>query len=98
MNQGPALPPVEPIDVPRFHANQFRVAASPTEVSILCDSQIVGRSAQGETQIGASPAVQLGMSPAAAKELSLILQDIIATYEKDFGEIRTPFIVEMERG
>ena len=83
-----------PVTVPRFNVSGFQAFATPTEVSVLGMSQVVGMSAEGAFEVGASPAVQIGMSPASAKELMIVLQEIIGRFEKDFGELRTPFIAE----
>lgn len=80
------------IDCPRFAVNSFHALATPTEMTLLCLSQVVGLSAEGEIEVGSLPAVQLGLSPAAAKELIKLLSIVVEKHEAEMGPITTPFL------
>lgn len=83
-----------PINAPRFQANSFHVMSTPTEISILGLSQVIGQSAAGDMELGHMPVFMLNVSPAVAKELATVIGELIATHEKDFGQIDTPFLRE----
>jgi hypothetical protein len=83
------------VNVPRYSVNAFQVFGTPTEITVLGLSQVIGFG-PGGFEVGAKPAVQIGMSIAAAKELQFVLSDIVSQFEADFGPIQTPFLTERE--
>lgn len=85
-----------PVQAPRYNVNSFQVLATPTEFSILALSQVVGVRPDGQFEAGSVPAFQMGVSPAALKELVSILNDLLAQHEKELGPIVTPFLQERE--
>lgn len=82
------------IEVPKFSASVFNVSVTPTEVMLLASSLMPGISPAGDIVSGPKPQVVLSMSPQSAKELALVIEGVISTYEEAHGPIRTPFIDE----
>ena len=80
-----------PVNAPRFNVNSFQIVASATEVSILGISQVIGIDELGGFEVGGVPSFQMGLSPAVAKELMLVLKTIIDNHESQIGELVTPF-------
>lgn len=85
------------IDVPQFPASTFNISTTPTEFCMLVSTIAPGISS-GELAFGMKGQCMLTMSPQAAKELVVLLRDMVAKYEKEYGlELRTPFLADREK-
>lgn len=80
--------------VPKFSVSLFNLNVSPTEFNILGSSSMPGVSSSGEVVMGQRPECVVAMSPHAAKELMMLLQEMVAKYEEMAGPLKTPFIEE----
>ncbi len=65
-----------------------------TEFIVVVATSTPTISPDGTMGISSVPAVCLNMSPQSAKELMALLQDTIETFEREHGEIVTPFLQE----
>jgi hypothetical protein len=82
------------INVPRFSASSFNVNMTPTEVALLGSAAVPSITPNGQIDVGLRPEVIISLSPHAAKELAYVLLGVISQFEKDFGELKTPFLSE----
>ncbi len=85
---------LESIDVPTYFVGTFQISVTGTEVLLTCSAPTLLRKVGqfGVHSAKALPQTILQMSPQAAKDLLLLLGPIIAAYEKDWGEIHTPYM------
>lgn len=86
------------MSVPKFGTSVFNTMISPTEFVLVCSSLMPGIDASGAFTPGLRPECLLSLSPQAAKELSILLTDQVEQFEKEFGEMTTPFIKERTKG
>lgn len=90
---------IKALNVQQFFASMFHVALTSTTVTVLCQANAPAIDENGNIvpNVGvAVPVAQINLSPQAAKELSVLLSDMIASYEANYGTIKTDFIQQRE--
>lgn len=89
--------PMAIIDAPEFFVTNTQVVHAKNDFSILFSRiRLAGKledgSGRGPAQIGVVfPTVILNMSAATAKDLAVVVADVIEKYEAEFGVIETEF-------
>lgn len=78
------------VQVPMIYASGFSVSASGTDVKLL----LTDYSPLGDESTPAAPHLVgvIALSLHAAKDLAILLGDVVASYEVDYGVISTPYI------
>ena len=90
---------LEPLDVPHLAAGTFMIQNTGTEVLLILQS---ARSLADKNTGTISertvnqPIAVVSISPGTAKDLHLVLGDVVAKHEESFGPVRTPFTVRRE--
>jgi hypothetical protein len=85
---------VEPLNVPYLAAGTFMIQSTGTEVLLILQS---ARSLADKNTGAISertvnqPIAVVSISPGTAKDLHLLLGDLVAKHEETFGPITTPF-------
>src|SRR5690242_7055065 len=90
---------LEPLDVPHLAAGTFMIQSTGTEVLLVLQS---ARSL-ADKKTGAisertvnQPVAVVSISPGTAKDLYLLLGNVVAKHEERFGPITTPFTARRE--
>ena len=90
---------LEPLNVPYLAAGTFMIKSTGTEVLLvlqsarsLADKNTGAISERTVTQ----PIAVVSISPATAKDLHLVLGDVVAKHEESYGPITTPFTARRE--
>jgi hypothetical protein len=81
---------VQTLPVPEFYGEQIQAFVSSNDITLGFSRMVpVMLGAQvGGTKL---PAVILHLSPATAKDLSLLVGDLVAKHEKEWGKIETAY-------
>ena len=87
---------VEPLNVPYLAAGTFMIQSTGTEVLLVLQS---ARSLADKNTGAISertvnqPVAVVSISPGTAKDLYILLGEVVAKHEESFGPITTPFTV-----
>ena len=85
-----------PTSAPALYATGLRIAGESNEFSIIFQAPahfVVDHPTHGYIDAGRMETVAImSMSPQTAKDLLLLLNDVVATYEKDYGQIMTAYL------
>src|SRR3954447_5854461 len=90
---------LEPLNVPHLAAGTFMIQSTGTEVLLVLQS---ARSLADKTTGAISertvnqPIGVVSISPGTAKDLHILLGEVVAKHEASFGPIKTPFTVVRE--
>ena len=90
---------LEPLNVPHLVAGTFTIQSTGTEVLLVLQS---ARSLADKNTGAISertvnqPVAVVSISPGTAKDLYLLLGNVVAKHEERFGPITTPFTVRRE--
>ena len=83
------------IPAPHFWASQVTLQVASADATFVFQqvTPVLNRASQAVAQFAvAKPVAVLTMSVASAKDLSLVLSDLILNYEKDWGTVETAFM------
>jgi hypothetical protein len=87
---------LEPLDVPHLAAGTFMIQSTGTEVLLILQSarSLVDKNtgALSERTVN-QPIAVVSLSPSTAKDLHLLLGEVVTKHEESFGPITTPFTV-----
>ncbi len=92
INQGT---PVNRLEVPDFYANAFSIAVSANDINIVLSRPhpvVVGSGAAAQTGIGGEAVASISMSVQGAKDLMVLLGNMLSGYEEKFGPVRTAYL------
>src|SRR5690348_16538424 len=90
---------LEPLNVPYLAAGTFMIKSTGTEVLLVLQSarSLVDKITGDMSQLTMNqPIAVVSISPGTAKDLHIVLGDVIAKHEESFGPITTPFTVRRE--
>lgn len=81
------------VDAPVIHASSFQASTTGTEMIVALFAPKLLVPVQGGMPIGATfrPTGVLSMSPQAAKDLSLVLAELVKKFEAEHGTLSTPY-------
>ena len=88
------LATLKPAEAPLFFATSLRLLGTGNEFLMLFQHLLAMQDETGEIFGGAARtqvSAIIAVSPQTLKDISLLINDQIAKYEKDFGELKTPF-------
>ncbi len=86
------------IDAPYFSATSAQVSSTGTEITIVLNRLRPMMPKPGVTvapggQVAVNEAIAIvSLSTQIAKDLTVLLSDVIGQLEKEFGELQTPFL------
>lgn len=90
---------LEPLNVPYLTAGTFMLQSTGKEVLLILQSARVladkNTGAISERAVN-QPIAVVSISPGTAKDLHILLGDLVAKHEESFGPITTPFTVKRE--
>ena len=87
-------PVIAPVSVPEFYASTFLITVASNDFNLIGLRQQpvrIGDAESGTIASTAAPVFSLSMSAHSAKDLCLLLQTQIASYEKKFGKLTTEY-------
>jgi hypothetical protein len=90
---------LEPLNVPRLSAGTFTVQATGTEVIMVLQSAVPLIDKQSNAFSGQAvlqPIALVSISPGTAKDLHIVLGQVIENFERDVGPIVTPMTVQQD--
>jgi hypothetical protein len=97
----PAPHPAEvaELGVPTFFVSSLNLSATSNEV-VLVDNELCPTwSGGGATQpLVLRPGLVIRFSPQSAKDLSDVLQNFVANFERAYGELRTDYLLRKQPG
>ncbi|KAB2701348.1 hypothetical protein [Brucella lupini] len=89
---------VQKIEAPFFYASMFQTIWAGNDFTIICGRQhpgLFGNTEEPQTMIsGVDVQAIIAMSPQSVKDLTILLNEAVSNYEKEFGTIVTPFTKE----
>jgi hypothetical protein len=92
---------LEPLNVPHLAAGTFMIQNTGTEILLILQSarSLADRNtgAISERTVN-QPIAVVSISPGTAMDLHLLLGDVVAKHEENFGPITTPFTVRRKAG
>src|SRR3954452_9890034 len=90
---------LEPLNVPHLAVGTFLIKNTGTEVLLVFQSARFlvdkNRGAISERTVN-QPIAVVSISPGTAKDLHIVLGDVVAKHEESFGPVTTPFTVRRE--
>jgi hypothetical protein len=87
---------LEPLSVPHLAAGTFMIQSTGTEVLLILQSarSLADRDTGGISERTVNqPIAVVSISPGTAKDLHILLGDVVAKHEESFGPITAPFTV-----
>lgn len=83
------------VTAPVLYASSFRMQGNGNDFNLIFQRGVPAQTADGgiHPEVGRLETVAVvTLSPQSLKDLSLLLAPQVAAYEKEFGEIQTPYI------
>jgi hypothetical protein len=100
--QDPSAPhPIEvaEIGVPTFFVSSFNLSATSNEVVLVGNELFPTWGGEGPAQPPVlRPRLVVRLSPQSAKDLSDVLQNFVANFERAYGELRTDYLLRKQAG
>src|ERR1051325_8216785 len=90
---------LEPLNVPYLSAGTFMIKSTGTEVLLVLQSarSLVDKTTGDMSQLTLKqPIAVVSISRGTAKDLYLVLGDVIAKHQESYGPVTTPFTVRRE--
>ena len=97
----PASHPAEvaELGVPAFFVSSFNLSATSNEVVLVGNELFPTRNGEGAAQPPVlRPRLVIRLSPQSAKDLSDVLQNFVANFERAYGELRTDYLLRKQTG
>src|SRR5215217_5700404 len=99
LQRAPGEDSLEPLNIPHLAVGTFLIKNTGTEVLLVFQSArfLVDKNtgAISERTVN-QPIAVVSISPSTAKDLRILLGDVVAKHEESFGPITTPFTVRRE--
>ncbi|MGC1887449.1 MAG: hypothetical protein WA709_15350 [Stellaceae bacterium] len=90
---------VAELDVPAFFVSSFNLSATSNEVVLVGNELFPTWSGEGAAQPPVlRPRLVIRLSPQSAKDLSDVLQNFVANFERAYGELRTDYLLRKQIG
>jgi hypothetical protein len=90
---------VAELDVPAFFVSSFNLSATSNEVVLVGNELFPTWSGEGAAQPPVlRPRLVIRLSPQSAKDLSDVLQNFVANFERAYGELRTDYLLRKQTG
>ena len=85
--------------VPTFFVSSFNLSAASNEVVPVGNDLLPTWSGEGAAQAPVlRPRLVIRLSPQSAKDLSDVLQNFVANFERAYGELRTDYLLRKQGG
>jgi hypothetical protein len=82
-----------------FFVSSFNLSATSNEVVLVGNELFPTWGGEGAAQPPVlRPRLVIRLSPQSAKDLSDVLHNFVANYERAYGELRTDYLLRKERG
>ena len=96
---GPHPAEVAELGVPGFFVSSFNLSATSNEVVLVGNELFPTWSGEGAAQPPVlRPRLVIRLSPQSAKDLSDVLQNFVANFERAYGELRTDYLLRKQTG
>ena len=83
----------------RFFVSSFNLSATSNEVVLVGNELFPTWSGEGAAQPPVlRPRLVIRLSPQSAKDLSDVLQNFVANFERAYGELRTDYLLRKQTG
>jgi hypothetical protein len=87
------------LGVPAFFVSSFNLSATSNEVVLVGNELFPTWSGEGAAQPPVlRPRLVIRLSPQSAKDLSDVLQNFVANFERAYGELRTDYLLRKQTG
>jgi hypothetical protein len=87
------------LDAPAFFVSSFNLSATSNELVLVGNELFRTWSGEGAAQPPVlRPRLVIRLSPQSAKDLSDMLQNFVANFERAYGELRTDYLMRKQTG
>ena len=94
LQRAPGEDSLEPLNVPHLAAGTFMIQSTGTEVLLILQSarSFVDKNTGAISERTVNhPIAVVSIAPGTAKDLHIVLGDVLAKHEESFGPVTTPF-------